>query len=60
MVADMRLGALDLMVSMLAAGNHRRVAGDVDLREAAAVIVGIKNQRGRRSGKRSARCAYSP
>jgi hypothetical protein len=44
----MRLGVLDLLVVVLAPGNHRRCTGDEHLRGETAVTVGGTNQEGRR------------
>jgi hypothetical protein len=56
----MLLVVADLMVVVRSSAAHRNVDDDMNLPEAVVVIIGGTDRRGRRSGKRSARCAYSP
>jgi hypothetical protein len=59
-VSGKRLAAVNLVVAVRNPGAHRSIAGVELLRQIMAVNIGETNQRGRRSGKGSRRCGFSP
>jgi hypothetical protein len=60
MSSNVRLDEMNLLVAVRSPGAHRSIAGVELLRQIMAVNIGETNQRGRRSGKGSRRCGFSP